>query len=125
MVNIEIKGSTVTVEMLGAHKLWALRSRIEVPIEHIVDVRHAPDASFDRNGMVLKMGGTAWPGVIIAGAYVQRGKWSFWDVCHKENTVAIDLRDERFSRLVVEVANPEKAVRAIRSAMAGSTASAT
>jgi len=40
----------------------------------------------------------------------------FWDVHHPEKTIVIDLRDERYNELVVEVDDPEAAVRLIQNA---------
>jgi hypothetical protein len=39
-----------------------------------------------------------------------------WDVHHPEKTIVIDLHDERYSELVVEVDDPEAAVRLIQNA---------
>jgi hypothetical protein len=46
----------------------------------------------------------------------QDGKRAFWDVHHPEKTIVIDLRDGRYSELVVEVDDPEAAVRLIQNA---------
>ena len=63
------------------------------------------------------MPGTSMPGVITAGTFYQDGKRVFWDVHHPEKTIVIDLHDERFNELVVEVADPEGAVRLIHGAL--------
>jgi hypothetical protein len=49
-------------------------------------------------------------GVITAGTFYQDGKRVFWDVHNPDNTVVIELRDERYNQLVVEVADPNAAV---------------
>jgi hypothetical protein len=61
--------------------------------------------------------GTNVPGVIAAGTFYQDGKRVFWDVHHPEKTIVIDLHDERYNELVVEVADPEAAVRLIQNAL--------
>ena len=63
------------------------------------------------------MPGTNVPGVITAGTFYQHEKRVFWDVHHPEKTIVIDLHDERYSELVVEVDDPEAAVTLIRSAL--------
>jgi hypothetical protein len=40
-----------------------------------------------------------------------------WDMHHPEKTIVIDLRDERYNRLVVEVPDPEGAVKLIQNAL--------
>jgi hypothetical protein len=56
------------------------------------------------------MPGTSIPGVITAGTFYQHGKQVFWDVHNPDNTVMIELKDERYNELVVEVADPSFAV---------------
>jgi hypothetical protein len=41
----------------------------------------------------------------------------FWDQHHPEKTIVIDLHDERYNELVVEVHDPEAAVRLIQNAL--------
>jgi hypothetical protein len=63
------------------------------------------------------MPGTNVPGVITAGTFYQDGRRVFWDVHDPEKTVAIDLHDERYSQLIVEVADPDAAIKLIQSAL--------
>ena len=58
--------------------------------------------------------GTCMPGVITAGSFYQDGEKVFWDVHDPEKTVVIHLRDEKYSRLVVEVEDPPATVEAIQ-----------
>jgi hypothetical protein len=41
----------------------------------------------------------------------------FWDVHDPGKTIVIDLHDERYNQLVVEVADPEAAVKLIQNAL--------
>ncbi|MBV8281921.1 MAG: hypothetical protein JO347_07650, partial [Candidatus Eremiobacteraeota bacterium] len=54
----------------------------------------------------------------VAGTYYDGKGCVFWDVHHAENAIEITLRDERFSRLVVEVEDPAAAVAMLRDAIA-------
>jgi len=65
----------------------------------------------------IRMPGTNVPGVITAGTFYQDGKRVFWDVHHPEKTINIDLHDERYNELVVEVADPDAAVKLIQNAL--------
>ena len=56
------------------------------------------------------------PGVITAGTFYQDGKRVFWDVHHPEKTIVIDLHDERYNELAVEVDDPEAAMKFIQNA---------
>jgi len=63
------------------------------------------------------MPGTNVPGVITAGTFYQDGKRVFWDVHDPNKTIVIDLHDERYNELVVEVDDPQAAVALIQSAL--------
>ena len=79
----------------------------------------------DEFGLVLgdlRMGGTWLPGVIRAGHYVCTGKWYFWCVHNTKRQVVIELRDEHFSEIVIEVANPDALVAEIRSQIGAANA---
>jgi hypothetical protein len=58
--------------------------------------------------------------VLTAGTFYQHGKRVFWDVHNPENTVVIELRDERYDELIVEVADPQLTVELVRAALADS-----
>lgn len=116
MVDVSIAEGKLTLHVRGADKLWAFKSSLEIPLVHIARVR--ADAEAARGWYHgIKMPGTNMPGVITAGTFYQHGKRVFWDVHHPEKTIVIDLDDERYQQLVVEVEDPEGAVRLIQSAL--------
>ena len=110
----------LAVEPKGWDKLWALKNRIEVPLDHVTNVREGAGES----ARGIRAPGTAVPGVIIAGTYYDNGKPIFWNVHDSRKAIAIDLRDERFARLVVEVADPAETINTIQKQMAAKAASA-
>jgi hypothetical protein len=57
------------------------------------------------------------PGVITDGTFYQDGKRVFWDVHHPEKTIVIDLHDEQYNQLIVEVSDPQAAVELIQSSL--------
>ena len=116
MVDLSVAEGKLILHVRGADKLWAFKSSLEIAITHIASVRADPEAA---RGWYhgIRMPGTNVPGVITAGTFYQDGKRVFWDVHHPEKTIVIVLHDERFSELVVEVANPEDAVALIQNAL--------
>jgi len=116
LVDLSVAEDTLTLHVKGADKLWALKSSLEIPLVHIAGARTDPEIARGWwHG--IKMPGTNVPGVITAGTFYQDGKRVFWDVHHPEKTIVIDLHDERFNELVIEVADPEVAVRLIQNAI--------
>ncbi len=113
MVDLSISEGKLVLEVRGADKLWALKSSLEIPLQHIAGVR--ADSSIARGWWHgWRMPGTNVPGVITAGTFYQDGKRVFWDVHNPDNTIVIELKDERYNELIVEVPNPEAAVALIR-----------
>ena len=109
MVDLSVADGKLALHIRGTDKLWAFKSSIEIPLVHIAGVRADPEAA---RGWYhgIRMPGTNVPGVITAGTFYQDGKRVFWDVHNAENAVVIDLRDERYNELIVEVADPHAAV---------------
>jgi len=116
MVDLSLADGHLTVHVRGADRLWAFKSTLEIPLAHIAGVREDPSiAQGWQHG--LRMPGISIPGVITAGTFYQDGKRIFWDVHNPANTIVIALRDERYNELIVEVADPQAAVRLIQEAM--------
>ena len=115
MVDLSIADGKLTLHVRGADKLWAFTSSLELPLTHISGVR--ADAEAARGWYHgIRMPGTNVPGVITAGTFYQDGKRVFWDVHHPEKAIVIDLHDERYSELIVEVEDPDAAVNLIQNA---------
>ncbi|HZP62348.1 MAG TPA: hypothetical protein VFB28_02950 [Terriglobales bacterium] len=116
MVDLSISEGKLTLHVRGADKLWALKSSLEVPLVHISGVRADPQVAHGWYHGV-RLPGTNVPGVITAGTFYQDGKRVFWDVHHPDKTIVIDLHDERYNELIVEVDDPAGAVQLIQSAL--------
>ena len=120
MVSIDIEDGLATFRIAGLHKLWALKSRIVVPVQDIVSVDGAEAAP---RWAGWRIAGTWVPGVITAGTFRQHGMWTFWDVAQSHAAIVVTLRGHRYSRLIVEVARPDEARQLLAGAMGRSHAS--
>jgi hypothetical protein len=116
MVELSITDGKLILHVRGADRLWALKSSLEIPLRHISSVRADPSAAHGwYHGM--RMPGTNIPGVITAGTFYQHGERVFWDVHNPENSIVLELRDERYQELIVEVSNPQVAVEMLKGAI--------
>ena len=116
MVSVSVTGGIAIFEVEGLDKLWSLKSRLEIPVAHIRDVRADPEAARGWwHG--IRAPGTNVPGVITAGTFYQDGKRVFWDVHHPEQAIVIALKDERYDELIVEVANPLMTLDLLRASL--------
>lgn len=115
MTRIEVAEGRLKVEILGWDKIWALKSRLEFPLEHVAGARRW-EKEKDGGWWALRgirAPGTYWPGVVIAGTYHRKGEHAFYDVHSFENALVIELKGEWFARLVLEVEEPEATLRFI------------
>lgn len=116
MTEISIADGNLVFEVEGWDKLWSLRSRLTIPIPHVVRVYADPEIA--KNWWLgVRVGGTHVPGVIAAGTFYRQHNWVFWDVHHPEKAVVVELRDEHYARLIVEVEDPAATVAKIQAAL--------
>ena len=116
MVDLSISNGSLVLHVKGIDKLWTLKSSLEIPLAHIVEIK--ADSTVAHGWWHgLKMPGTNIPGVLTAGTFYQDGQRVFWDVHNPDNTVVIQLKDERYSELIVEVADPKAAVNLVKTGL--------
>lgn len=113
MVDVEIKDSKLILRVEGMDQLWALKSHLEIPLEHISGVRVDPQIVHPWLKGIKEMGSDI-PGVIKAGTFYEHGEQVFWDVHHPEKTIVIELLDEKYKELIIEVENPESIAEMVR-----------
>jgi hypothetical protein len=99
MTTVSTSDGKLVVEVQGWDELGAFKSRLEIPLEHVTKVRSA-----DERAGGIRAPGTDIPGVKSRLAPSSRSsKRVFWDV-HPARATAIDLKDDRYTALVIEVA---------------------
>lgn len=117
MVDVTVHDDRITFEVEGLDKLWALKSRLEIPLAHVKSVRYDADAAKGWwHG--VKLGGTSLPGVITAGTFYQKGRLVFYDAHTPDNTIVVELDHEHYDQLVLQVRNPAGAAQEITAAIA-------
>jgi hypothetical protein len=117
VARIELTPTTLVVHIEGADRFLALKTHVEVPLEHIAGVdASVPDAHDVWHG--LKVAGSNLPGVVTAGRFLQSGGLAFWDVHDPDHAIGIRLHDEHYSRLVIGVDDPAGEAAAISAAVA-------
>src|SRR3954453_16192715 len=118
MVNTTINGDQAILEVQGFDKLWALRSRLQLRLGHIVSGgAKATQVCFWRHGLNVLC--TDVPGVLAAGTFYYQGELVFWDVHDPANAIVLSLDHERYKKLIIEVEDPAAAIDQLQSAIAG------
>lgn len=114
MTTVSTSGGKLIVEIKGWDQVWALKRRLDIPLDHVTGIR----AAADEIARGIRIPGTYVPGVIAAGTFYDMGEKVFWAVHDSERAIAIDLHDEDYSMLVLEVADPDATICDIERALA-------
>lgn len=113
---VHIEGEQLTLSVHGIDKLLTFTGSISVPLEHISSVCKAPETS--RKDIGIKLAGAGIPGLIRAGKYSGKDGLAFWDVRDYDKALMFELHDERYSRLFVQVEDPEATLARINGELA-------
>ena len=102
------------VRPVGLVRFWALSKGIDVPMTAVTDVGVSP-----RKGLVMgyKLPGTHLPGVMTAGTFRSHGDRALWMTGRAEQVLVIELHDQKYRHVIVQVEDPEAATEALRAAM--------
>ena len=116
MTEVQIVDGLLIVRVMGWDKVWSLKSHLDIPLQHVVGAHAAPD-----HVRGIRAPGTYIPGVITAGTFHVDGDKVFWDVHNPAKAMAIDLRHDRYAKLIVEVSDPAATIAEINIAVKSNT----
>ena len=117
MAEVELTEDTLVVHVQGLDRLFALTSRLEIPLSHVLGAQVDPELGHPEWWKSLRLTATQIPWIVTAGTFYQEGERVFWDVHDPAKVVVIRLRDERYARLVIGVEDPPATLRAIQEAL--------
>ena len=112
MTEVKISGNKLVISVVGWDKIWSLKSRLEIPLEHVTGVHPAHE-----HVRGIRAPGTYIPGVITAGTFHVDGDKVFWDVHDPANAISVDLQHDRYAQLIIEVADLAATIRLIEEAI--------
>ncbi|MFD9237170.1 hypothetical protein ACFWB3_18140 [[Kitasatospora] papulosa] len=115
MALIRIANDNLVVVMEGLDKLWAFKSRLTIPLANVRGATVDPGIATDFKG--IRAPGSHLPGVIIAGTFHHDGDKVFWDVKDASKAIVVELADEEYTRLVLQVDDPRAAVALVENAL--------
>jgi len=113
MVTVEKQADNFIFEVKGLHKLWALKSQITIPKENVVNAYPNQESLNWIEG--LRMPGTHIPGLITSGTYILKDGTIFCDVSDPKKSIVVELKDEHYKKLIIEVENVEVAIKTLTS----------
>lgn len=113
MNEITLTSDELVVEPRGLDKLWSFTRELRIPLAHVRGATADPGVAGEPRG--LRAPGLAVPGK-YAGTFHRDGEATFWNVSDPRDNVVIELRDEKYVRLVLTVADPTAEERRINAA---------
>src|SRR5260370_36700965 len=104
VTEIELSEGTLIVHVKGVDKFWALKSKLEIPLTHVLgaEVDPAVAAHWEEwidSGTGLKVAGIHVPGAITAGTFYAFRERIFWDVHNPQQAITITLAHEHYTKL--------------------------
>ncbi|MFA4945534.1 MAG: hypothetical protein WC789_12640 [Lentisphaeria bacterium] len=108
MLTLDIRPDKVLVRLTGWHCVWALKRKLEFSRAHIVGVARLEARA---KPPPLRCPGTGIPRVLTAGSYWWFRRHEFWYTRHRGDAIAIELRAEKFTRVVLDVPDPAGILR--------------
>ena len=118
MATIEITGDELVVELTLAEKFMAARGSLHIPLSHIEAVRVANESAWKM--MWRKIIGTNAPPWKMAGTFFLNGGFVFCDFSDGARCIEVDLHDETYKQLIVQLdesTSPEDAATQIKAAI--------
>ena len=87
MAEVELTEDALIVHVRGMDRLFALRSRLEVPLSHVEGAEADPQEARRRWHGIMARGMWVPGGAITVGTFYRvhrEGEWVFWDVHNPE-----------------------------------------
>lgn len=107
MADLTVIDDSLVVRIEGAERILSQERELRIPLAHIVGVVRDPDPFFRVEGV------RASPGTDLD----DDDERSFWAVDDHAKAIVVILRDNEFEKLVVDVDDPDAAVRLIASSL--------
>lgn len=115
MATVTVRDDQLHIEIRSLDKLWTMKSSLSVPLRHVRGATADPTITSEPKGW--RGPGANVPGLLYAGTFHQDGERVFWDVHDAAKVVVIELEDEKYRRLVIEVDDPRATAELIEQAL--------
>lgn len=102
--DVQVRDDRVEIRFAGWDRVLCISSGFDVATSDIESARVAPTEEVRRD-LGWRLGGTAWPGSIIAGRFSVKGRpqaRQFWDVRKADEVLVIETRLQKPCRVVLE-----------------------
>ena len=121
VVEVLVSETQVRLELTGWDRLWALKNNLVFPVEGVRSVYAEPDPQppWREEPLAWMRAGVSVPYVVQAGTFTKRGAREFWCIHYTGRGVVFELDGLFYTRIVVDVRDPEAVVQRVRAARWG------
>ena len=110
---VTVSNGRLEVTFGGLDRLWELKSQLSVPLAEVTDVDVLRPSDIG-NGPFSKIYGKGAGPDHSSGVFKGADGTELWSVHGEEEVLVVTVADDKFSRLVLGVADPQAAADAIR-----------
>ncbi len=115
MVTVLKKTEKIIFDLSGFSTSMVFKNRISVPIKNIRSAYQ--NAKYLETWEGMKAPGKVIPDMLKAGTFQKNKMQYFWAVKDLKNTIIVDLINESYEQLILEVENPEECMDLINAAI--------
>lgn len=116
-VHLSVKESNLFIAIKGIDVFLTCKSKMNIPLKNIVSV--APyKGEYNTCFKGIRAPGVNIPGCVTAGTFYQKGQKIFWDVKNCNKSIMIELKNNSFTRIIVEVDDPDESIKNIQASLA-------
>jgi len=116
-INVDQEQKKLIVVVEGIERLWTLNSRFEIPLAHVKSASINPEVASNLPYPRQEQGDPQWHAPVSAGTFYQHGNRVFWEVTDPTKAVVIELKDDQYAEIVVQVEDPAAVVAQINQAI--------
>ena len=116
MAKVTINPANLRVELTVAEKVLGVHGSLTVPGKQIVGAQALGNGWWKTLGLRI---GTGIPGVMLAGTFVRKGDWAYVNWTRGKQVLQINLKGNKFSRILVGVDDAEALAEEINVAITG------
>jgi hypothetical protein len=113
MVTVSFDKQNLLLNVESYDKILAFKGHVEIPLVHITKVELNTGPTMDFRYATFGIG-TIFAGRIQTGTFKEKEEKSFWDVHDPEKAILITLKNDQYSKLVIEVEQPTETIKEIR-----------
>jgi uncharacterized protein len=109
-----IHNGKLNIIFSGYRMLFGFRRQLQIPLQDILKIRRVEEVPIYKG---IRQLGINLPGIIVAGTFkhVTRKESEFWNVCNSSKAVEIFIKNNAYSRIVLDIENPQNFIDTILS----------